>query len=133
MMPLHANSMYWKSWRMEVMNFPWLIWVWALLLHSWGSVRASTKYSRETALEQTWFLVLCILYDIHLKLDSFSVKYQAKPGTIYTSTKSEESFLSALQRSGTCSDYHWLVDLSTCGSIIFSLMWHRWYKWCSFC
>nr|XP_034896775.1 DNA mismatch repair protein MSH5 isoform X4 [Populus alba] len=29
------------------------------------------------------------------------VKYQAKPLTIYTSTKSEESFLSALQRSGT--------------------------------
>ncbi|XP_011012095.1 PREDICTED: DNA mismatch repair protein MSH5 isoform X4 [Populus euphratica] len=29
------------------------------------------------------------------------VKYQAKPLTIYASTKSEESFLSALQRSGT--------------------------------
>ncbi|XP_061984418.1 DNA mismatch repair protein MSH5 isoform X5 [Populus nigra] len=29
------------------------------------------------------------------------VKYQAKPLNIYTSTKSEESFLSALQRSGT--------------------------------
>lgn len=28
------------------------------------------------------------------------VKYQAKPFTIYTSTKSEESFLAALQRSG---------------------------------
>ncbi|MCD7465563.1 hypothetical protein HAX54_001564 [Datura stramonium] len=29
------------------------------------------------------------------------VKYQAKPGIIYTSTKSEESFLAALQRNGT--------------------------------
>lgn len=30
-----------------------------------------------------------------------SVKYQARPLIIYTSTKSEESFVSALQRSGT--------------------------------
>lgn len=29
-----------------------------------------------------------------------SVKYQAKPLIIYTSTKSEEPFLRALQRSG---------------------------------
>lgn len=29
-----------------------------------------------------------------------SVKYQAKPVIIYTSTKSEDSFLCALQRSG---------------------------------
>jgi hypothetical protein len=29
-----------------------------------------------------------------------SVKYQAKPLIIYTSTKSEESFLCALQRGG---------------------------------
>ncbi|XP_059302846.1 DNA mismatch repair protein MSH5-like isoform X3 [Lycium ferocissimum] len=32
------------------------------------------------------------------------VKYQARPGTIYTSTKSEESFLAALQRSDGTSD-----------------------------
>lgn len=30
-----------------------------------------------------------------------TVKYQAKPLIIYTSSKSEESFISALQRSGT--------------------------------
>ncbi|KAM3287524.1 DNA mismatch repair protein MSH5 isoform X10 [Capsicum chacoense] len=32
------------------------------------------------------------------------VKYQAKPGTIFTSTKSEESFLAALQRSDGTSE-----------------------------
>lgn len=42
-----------------------------------------------------------------------SVKYQAQPQIIYTSTKSEESFLSALQRSGMLS-LVMTYELSTC-------------------
>jgi len=47
---------------------------------------------------------------IRLSLASITgaVKYQANPLVIYTSTKSEESFLSALQQSGRG---HQLVEL----------------------
>lgn len=51
-----------------------------------------------------------------------SVKYQAQPQIIYTSTKSEESFLSALQRSGMLS-LVMTYELSTCVSfLLFILM-----------
>ncbi|XP_028079225.1 DNA mismatch repair protein MSH5-like isoform X2 [Camellia sinensis] len=51
------------------------------------------------------------------------VKFQAKPLIIYTSTKSEESFLTALQRNdGTCE-----ASLKLVKSSIFSYeqAWHR--------
>ncbi|KAK4364257.1 hypothetical protein RND71_015615 [Anisodus tanguticus] len=52
------------------------------------------------------------------------VKYQAKPGTIYTSTKSEESFLAALQRSDSASD---APSVKLVKSSVFSheQAWHR--------
>ncbi|XP_010327308.1 DNA mismatch repair protein MSH5 isoform X2 [Solanum lycopersicum] len=52
------------------------------------------------------------------------VKYQAKPGTIYTSTKSEESFLAALQRSDGTSD---APSVKLVKSSLFSheQAWHR--------
>ncbi|KAF3657114.1 DNA mismatch repair protein MSH5 [Capsicum annuum] len=52
------------------------------------------------------------------------VKYQAKPGTIYTSTKSEESFLAALQRSDGTSD---APSIKLVKSSLFSheQAWHR--------
>ncbi|KAJ8556331.1 hypothetical protein K7X08_023089 [Anisodus acutangulus] len=52
------------------------------------------------------------------------VKYQAKPGTIYTSTKSEESFLAALQRSDSTSD---APSVKLVKSSVFSheQAWHR--------
>nr|XP_016437797.1 PREDICTED: DNA mismatch repair protein MSH5-like isoform X2 [Nicotiana tabacum] len=52
------------------------------------------------------------------------VKYQAKPGTIYTSTKSEESFLGALQRSDGTSD---APSVKLVKSSLFSheQAWHR--------
>nr|XP_009608750.1 DNA mismatch repair protein MSH5 isoform X3 [Nicotiana tomentosiformis] len=52
------------------------------------------------------------------------VKYQAKPGTIYTSTKSEESFLGALQRSDSTSD---APSVKLVKSSLFSheQAWHR--------
>lgn len=40
------------------------------------------------------------------------VKYQAKPLIIYTSTKTEESFLSALQRSGMLLIQYFTKQLS---------------------
>ncbi|XP_060207306.1 DNA mismatch repair protein MSH5 isoform X10 [Lycium barbarum] len=52
------------------------------------------------------------------------VKYQARPGTIYTSTKSEESFLAALQRSDGTSD---APSVKLVKSSVFSheQAWHR--------
>ncbi|KAH0721534.1 DNA mismatch repair protein MSH5 [Solanum tuberosum] len=52
------------------------------------------------------------------------VKYQAKPGTIYTSTKSEESFLAALQRSDGTSDAP-SVKLVKSSLFSYEQAWHR--------
>nr|XP_034896774.1 DNA mismatch repair protein MSH5 isoform X3 [Populus alba] len=51
------------------------------------------------------------------------VKYQAKPLTIYTSTKSEESFLSALQRNGTTEAP--TVKLVKSSIFSYEQAWHR--------
>ena len=45
-----------------------------------------------------WF---CALHIIIFLIFFNVVKYQAQPCVIYTSTKSEESFLNALQSNGT--------------------------------
>ncbi|XP_011012094.1 PREDICTED: DNA mismatch repair protein MSH5 isoform X3 [Populus euphratica] len=51
------------------------------------------------------------------------VKYQAKPLTIYASTKSEESFLSALQRNGTTEAP--TVKLVKSSIFSYEQAWHR--------
>uniref|UniRef100_A0A6N2L3M5 DNA mismatch repair protein MutS core domain-containing protein n=1 Tax=Salix viminalis TaxID=40686 RepID=A0A6N2L3M5_SALVM len=51
------------------------------------------------------------------------VKYQAKPLTIYTSTKSEESFLSALQQNGTTEAP--MVKLVKSSIFSYEQAWHR--------
>lgn len=45
-------------------------------------------------------LLSVILSSQILITDFTSVKYQAKPQVIFTSTKSEEGFLAALQKNG---------------------------------
>ncbi|CAA3014557.1 DNA mismatch repair MSH5 [Olea europaea subsp. europaea] len=52
------------------------------------------------------------------------VKYQAKPFTIYTSTKSEESFLAALQRSDGTSEAP-TVKLVKSSLFSYEQAWHR--------
>lgn len=52
------------------------------------------------------------------------VKYQAKPLTIYTSTKSEESFLSALQRSDGTTEAP-TVKLVKSSIFSYEQAWHR--------
>ncbi|KAL2472956.1 DNA mismatch repair protein MSH5 [Forsythia ovata] len=52
------------------------------------------------------------------------VKYQAKPCTIYTSTKSEESFLAALQRSDGTSEAP-TVKLVKSSLFSYEQAWHR--------
>lgn len=49
------------------------------------------------------------MYECLLASMTSTVKYQANPLVIYTSTKSEESFLAALQQSGNVH-FIWLSD-----------------------
>ncbi|KAF9672573.1 hypothetical protein SADUNF_Sadunf11G0056200 [Salix dunnii] len=59
-----------------------------------------------------------------IDLDTGSVKYQAKPLTIYTSTKSEESFLSALQQSDGTTEAP-MVKLVKSSIFSYEQAWHR--------
>nr|GMC82827.1 DNA mismatch repair protein MSH5 isoform X2 [Ipomoea batatas] len=55
---------------------------------------------------------------------SGSVKYQVQPGVIYTSTKSEESFLAALQRCDNTSEAA-TVKLVKSSLFSYEQAWHR--------
>lgn len=97
MIPVFVSLMYWKLGMMVALIFHWLNWVRFSFLNyvSWYTSNRILKSSNCVSLFPLIGCVICFVL-----LNNASVKYQAKPVIIYTSTKTEESFLSALQQSG---------------------------------